>query len=75
VSLAVVLALGGRTDLSRVQVKRCMGEIDAAHIRLLTTGSLYHLLFLCKHFDLEITDPGLHALSMKLLPSELRERL
>ncbi|HZZ19295.1 MAG TPA: hypothetical protein VFE25_08000 [Opitutaceae bacterium] len=75
VSLAVALALGGRNDLAAVQVKRCMGEIDETKIRFLTTGSLYHLLVLCKHFDMEVTDPVLHALSMKLLPSELRERL
>jgi hypothetical protein len=75
VSLAVVLALGGRTDLSVVQVKRCVDEIDDARIRLLTTGSLYHLLVLCKHFGVEIPDPKLRALAMKLLPSELRERL
>jgi hypothetical protein len=75
VSLAVVLALGGRSDLSLAQVTRCMGEIDDARIRLLTTGSLYHLLFLCKHFGVPVSDPRLHALSLKLLPAELRERL
>ncbi len=74
-SLAVVLALGGRTDLSAVQVRRCVADIDAARIRMLTTGSLYHLLFLCKHFDVPVQDPALRALAMKLLPSELRERL
>jgi hypothetical protein len=75
VSLAVVLALGGRSDLSLAQVRRCMGEIDGARIRLLTTGSLYHLLFLCKHYGVPVSDPKLQALAMKLLPSELRERL
>jgi hypothetical protein len=75
VSLAVVLALGGRTDLSETQVKRCVAELDDARVRLLTTGSLYHLLVLGKHFDIEISDPKLHALALKLLPSELRERL
>jgi hypothetical protein len=75
VSLAVVLALGGRTDLSLAQVKRCLADVDEARLRLLTTGSLYHLLFLCKHFGLELADPKLHALAMKLLPAELRERL
>jgi hypothetical protein len=75
VSLAVVLALGGRTELSLAQVKRCVAEADGSRIRLLTTGSLYHLLVLCKHFGVEIVDPKLHALTMKLLPAELRERL
>jgi hypothetical protein len=75
VSLAVVLALGGRTDLSEAQVKRCVAHMDDAHIRLLTTGSLYHLLVLCKHYGVDIPDPNLRALALKLLPEELRERL
>jgi hypothetical protein len=72
VSLAVVLALGGRSDLSRVQVKRCVGEADEARIRFLTTESLYHLLLLAKLSGVEIPDPKLHALSLKLLPGQLR---
>jgi len=75
VSLAVALALGGRDDLSEVQLKRCMGEIDGSKVRFLTTGSLYHFLVLCKHFDTEIEEPSLHTLALKLLPSELRDRL
>ena len=75
VSLAVVLALGKKNDLAREQVRRCMAEINAERIRSLTTGSLYHLLVLAKGYDVELTDPKLRALSMKLLPSELRERL
>jgi len=75
VSLAVVLALGRRNDLAREQVKRCLAEIDAEKIRSLTTGSLYHLLVLDKGYELQISDPKLQELSMKLLPSELRERL
>jgi hypothetical protein len=75
VSLAVVLALGRRNDLARDQVKRCLADIDASKIRSLTSGSLYHLLVLDKGYGLEIADPKLRELSMKLLPSELRERL
>jgi hypothetical protein len=75
VSLAVVLALGGRSDLSRDQVERCIASADDADIRYLSTGSLYHLLVLAKHFDLELPDGRLRALSLKLLPDELRERL
>ncbi len=75
VSVAVVLALGGRADLSETQVRRCIADIDNARVRMLTTGSLYHLLFLCKHFGVEVPDPRLHDLAMKLLPGELRERL
>jgi len=75
VSLAVVLALGGRGDLAREQVRRCMSETNEERIRFLTTGSLYHLLVLAKAYDLELHDPSLHSLAMKLLPSELRQRL
>jgi len=75
VSLAVVLALGGRPDLSRAQVKRCIGEADEARIRFLTTESLYHLLLLGKRSGMEFPDPKLRALSLKLLPRGARERL
>jgi hypothetical protein len=75
VSLAVVLAIGGRADLSRAQVFRCMREADAEHIRFLTTESLYHLLLVAKRAGADFPDPGLRALSLKLLPAKLRGRL
>jgi hypothetical protein len=75
VSLAVVLALGGRGDLSRAQVRRCADEATEADIRFLTTESLYHLLVLGGRYGVEIPDPKLHALSLKLIPPELRGRL
>ncbi len=74
-SLAVVLALGGREDLAATQARRCVAEISEARLRELTTGSLYHLLVLCQHFGIELPDPALRPLAMKLLPAELRERL
>lgn len=75
VSLAVVLALGGRGDLSREQVRRCVGEADEERIRFLTTESLYHLLVLGKRAGAEIADPRLRELSLKLLPESLRGHL
>jgi hypothetical protein len=75
VSLAVVLALGGRSDLARVQVRRCVGEADEARIRFLTTQSLYYLLLVARRSGVEIPDTRLRALSLKLLPEELRGRL
>ncbi|HEY1848509.1 MAG TPA: hypothetical protein VGG37_04855, partial [Opitutaceae bacterium] len=75
VSLAVVLALGGRMDLSLAQARRCADDATPERIRMLTTGSLYHLLVLCRHFGIEFRDPALRALSLHLLPSELRARL
>lgn len=75
VSLAVVLALGGKEDLCRSQVERCLSGIDAERLRFLTTGSLYHFLVLLRHFHLELPDAETRELSLRLLPAELRERL
>jgi hypothetical protein len=75
VSLAVVLAQGGREDLAREQVRRCLEKFDAARLRSLTTASLYRLLVMSKTFGLELPDPQLRELAAKLLPVELRSRL
>jgi hypothetical protein len=75
VSLAIVLAQGGRTDLAREQVRRCLDKIDAARIRSLTTLSLYRLQVLATANGLQITDPTLRERALKLLPVELRQRL
>lgn len=75
ISLAVILAIGGKEDLARTQVQRCLSLLNEERARTLTTGSLYHLMVLVRHFGLEITDPKTRALALKLLPAELRERL
>jgi hypothetical protein len=75
VSLAVVLAMGGRPDLSRAQVGRCLREADEARVRFLTTESLYHLLLLARRSGLDFPDPRLRVLSLRLLPRTLGERL
>src|SRR5258708_4267725 len=75
VSLAIVLARGKRMDLSRVQVQRCLKDIDEARLRSLTTYSLFHLLGLGKAFGLAIADPRLRNLSLDLLPTDLRNCL
>jgi hypothetical protein len=75
VSLAAVLALGGRFDLSRAEVRQCVEEIDGERIRSLTTESLYHLLLLAKRSGVGIQDPGLRGLCARLLPERLRDRL
>ena len=72
VSLAVVLAIGGRTDLSRAQARRCLLEIDGPRLRFLSEESLYHLLLLGQRYGIALGDPGLRALSLKLLPENLR---
>jgi hypothetical protein len=75
VSLAVVLALGARNDLARVQVQRCIAQLDEARIRSLTTASLHHLLELSKAYHLPISDSRQHDIAVRLLPPELRGRL
>lgn len=75
VSLAVVLTWGGRAELAREQVRRCLTQINPDRIRSITTGSLYQLLVLAKAHDLAIEDPAQRALALRLLPAELRGRL
>ena len=75
VSLAIVLAQGGRNDLAREQTHRCLEKIDEARLRTLTTASLFRLLTLAKAFDLPLADPALRLRAGQLLPAELRRRL
>jgi hypothetical protein len=75
VSLAVTLAQGEKLDLARAQVRRCLDQVDEARIRSLTTGALFRLQVMEKSFGLGISDPGMQALAMRLLPAELRRRL
>ena len=75
VSLAIVLTQGGRMDLARDQVRRCLADASGARLRSLSTGSLYGLLVLGRSFGLEIAEPGLRALAIDLLPAELSGRL
>jgi hypothetical protein len=75
VSLAMVLTRANRLEEAHEQVKRCLGEMDEARLRSLTTGSLYGLQVLAKAFRLEIADPRLQALAASLLPADLRDRI
>jgi hypothetical protein len=75
VSLSIVLAQAGRNDLSRVQVARCIADLNEARLRFLSTGSLYALLVLSRGFGVEITDPRLRDLAPQLLPADIRGRL
>ena len=75
VSLAIVLAEGKRFELAREQVLKCVAELDEPKLRSLTTVALYRLQQLIKGFDLEINDPALKNLSVKLLPAEMRNPL
>ena len=74
VSLAVVLAQGNREDLSKEQLRLCMKTINEARIRSLTTMSLFRLMTLSKAYQINLPDPKLRELALKLLPVELRDR-
>jgi hypothetical protein len=75
VRLAVVLARADRLDLARAQLRKCLDEVDDKKLRSLSTKSLFRLQILLKGFGLEIADPALRAVSLDLLPSDLRGRL
>ena len=74
VSLAVVLAQGGRNDAAKAQLQRCLAELDEARLRSLNAGALYRLLVLGKAYDLPIT-PAHRELALALLPAVARARL
>jgi hypothetical protein len=74
-SLSIVLAQGGRNDLAREQMQRCLEKLDETQIRSLTTGSLFRLQVLSRAFAMEISDQRLRKLALALLPAELRNRL
>ncbi len=75
IGLAVVLAQGHHMDLSREVLAKCLGDVDAAKLRSLSTNSLFRLHILDRAFGTRIADPELHALSLDLLPSDLRSRV
>jgi hypothetical protein len=75
VSLAIVLALAQHADLARVEVKRCLADVDDEKLRFLSTGSLYRLQVLSRSVGEEITNPRLRALALDLLPPSLRARI
>jgi hypothetical protein len=70
VSLAMVLAKGGRNDQAREQLRRCLTELNEKRLRSLTAGMLYNLQVLSQAFELPIADPGLRKLAAELLPVE-----
>ena len=75
VGLAIVLAQAHHVELARPQLKLCLGAIDAEKLRSLSTTLLYRFQVLSKALNLGITDPSLRALSLDLLPPDLRARV
>jgi hypothetical protein len=75
VGLAIVLAQAHHVELARPQLKQCLGEIDAEKLRSLSTTLLYRFKVLSRALNLGIADPSLAALSLELLPPDLRSRV
>jgi hypothetical protein len=75
VSLAVVLALGKRSEQAREQIRRCLEQVDEERIRSLSTGSLSHLMELSRVYQLPFSDQSQRDLALRLLPPDLRSRL
>jgi hypothetical protein len=75
VGLAVVLAQAQRLDLARPRLRQCLADIDEGKLHSISTILLYRLQLLRKALKMEIKDPALRALSLDLLPSEMRARV
>jgi hypothetical protein len=75
VGLAIVLAQAHHVELARPQLKQCLGEVDADKLRSLSTTLLYRFQVLSKALNLGIQSPSLRALSLNLLPPDLRSRV
>ncbi len=75
VSLALVLATGGRMPLAKIQAERALYDMTEPDLRALPEATLFQFLALCKRLGLAIEDPELLALALSLLPPQLREQL
>lgn len=75
VGLAVVLAQAHRIDLARPRLQHCVDEVDEGKLRTISTILLYRLLVLQKALHMDISDTSLRALSLELLPPDLRSHV
>jgi len=75
VGLVVALVQSHHADLALPRLKQCVAELDEEKLRLLSTVQLYRLQVLLKAFNLGIPDPSLRALSLDLLPTDMRSRV
>lgn len=74
VRLAAVLRVGGRTDLAREQLRRCMTQLNESALRRLPAGTLADFMDLGEELGVRIPDPELRQLAARLLPPYLREK-
>lgn len=75
VSLAIVLAQAGATDLARAQLQRCVKEADALRLRQLSTSALFRLLHFSNKLGVAFPDSALREQALAMLPAEARQRL
>jgi hypothetical protein len=75
VGLAVVLVQAHHVDLARPRLQECIAGLNEKELRSLSTILLYRFQVLRKALNLEIPDPSLRALSLQLLPPDLRARV
>lgn len=75
VSLALVLAAGGRMPLAQTQTERALYDMTELDLRGLPEATLFQFLSLGKTLGLAIDDPELDTLARSLLPPQLREQL
>jgi hypothetical protein len=72
VGLAVLLAQAHHVDLALPRLRQCIAELDDGKLRSLSTILLYRFHVLRRALGLDIPDPALHALSLDLLPPDMR---
>ena len=74
IGLVVLLAQAHHMDLAQSRLRQCIDEVDDGKLRSLGTILLYRFHVLRRAFGLEIRDPALRALSLDLLPADLRSQ-
>lgn len=73
IHLAVVLAVGQRPDLARVQLRSAMTKVDENSLRRLTLGTLSDLLALSDGLQVPLPTPALQQLAASLVPPDQRK--
>ena len=72
VRLSLVLAVGGQTELARVQMRRCMAVLDERRLRRLTPDTLGEFLLLAEKLDVGFPDLRLRMLAIEFVPPAIR---
>ncbi len=75
VSLSIVLAQAQHLDASREQLSKCLSTAHPEDLRSLSTATLYHMQVLARALGMGFKDPAMKALSLQLLPPDVRAKL